>query len=287
MPIPKFCCLLLVAGLLSPELRAQTDFRDYNTRYVGEIGLEGGSAEYFGDLNTRSSFRATKPLVGVFYRYFFTEYMGVSAHLHFGQLGFSDRYNTNHFEHTRNLSFNTNIWDFSLQGDLNFFRFEPGSLSYRFTPYFTVGAGVLHFNPYAYYQDQKYDLQPLGTEGQGSPSFPDRKPYALWTYEIPIGVGVKYNLSRSWNIACAATYHYTGSDYIDDVSTTYAGIGAFPPGIQGKQTVSSILQDRSGVYGTPIGTSGRQRGNSRNKDQFIGIEISLSYLLDSYHCPEF
>jgi len=273
--------------MIFTDTRAQTDFHDYNTRYVGEIGVEGGIAQYFGDLNTQSSFKAIKPLIGIFYRYFFTDYFGVSAHLHFAQLGYSDAYNSDTFEHLRNLSFDTNIWDLSLQGDFNFYRFEPGSLSYRFTPYFTLGLGVFHFNPYTYYQDHKYYLQPLGTEGQDSPLYPDRKKYALWSFQIPMGVGIKYNLNRSWNIAGVITYHFTGTDYLDDVSTTYAGPAAFPPGIDGKQTMSAILQDRSDVYGAPIGQAGRQRGNSRNRDQFIGIEFNLSYLLDSYHCPVF
>lgn len=287
MSVSKICYLLLLTGFMSLKGKAQTDFRDYNTRYVGEVGLEGGVGEYFGDLNTSTSFRALKPTVGLFYRYFFTEYFGASAHLHFAQLGFSDVYNHPTDEHIRNLSFDTNIWDFSLQGDFNFFHFVPGSISYRFTPYFTLGLGVFHFNPYAYYHDDKYYLQPLGTEGQYSPLYPKRKPYPLWSLEVPIGVGFKYNLTRSWNIACAVTYHFTGTDYLDDVSTTYAGIAAFPPDASGKQTMASILQDRSGVYGVPIGEAGRQRGNSRNRDQFIGIEFSIAYLLDSYHCPVF
>lgn len=287
MPMSRIACLAVMTLFFSQGLHAQTDFRNYSAQYVGEVGLEGGVAEYFGDLNTGSSFRAMKPTVGIFYRYFFTEYFGASAHLHFAQLGFSDYYNANTFEHTRNLSFDSNIWDFSLRWDVNFFHFEPGSVSYRFTPYFSLGLGALHFNPYTYYEDHKYYLQPLGTEGQGSPMYPGRKPYSLWTLEIPMGVGVKYNLNRSWNVAASATYYFTRTDYLDDVSTTYAGPAAFPPDPEGSRTLASVLQDRSGVYGTPIGMAGRQRGNSRNKDQFIGIEISIAYLLDSYHCPEF
>lgn len=287
MPVRRICCLIPAMLLWASALRAQTDFRNYSAGYIGELGVEAGVAHYFGDLNTRSSFRAIKPTAGIFYRYFFTRYFGASAHLQFAQLGFSDYYNPPGFSHTRNLSFNTQVWDLSLQGDVNFLRFEPGSVSYRFTPYFTLGIGALHFNPYAYYGDHKYYLQPLGTEGQGSPAYPDRKPYPLWTVEVPVGGGIKYNLNASWNIAVSATYYYLGTDYLDDVSGTYAGPDAFLPGPDGKQSVVSVLQDRSGVYGTPIGEKGRQRGYSRDRDQFIRIEFSISYLLDSYHCPEF
>lgn len=277
----------MFAGFLPSLLKAQADFHNYNQTYVGEVGAEGGVAQYFGDLNTSGSMNTLKPVLGIFYRYFVNNYFGASAHLHFAQLGYSDIYNSNTFQHLRNLSFNTNIWDFSIQADFNFFRFEPGSRSYRFTPYLTAGLGVFHFDPYAYYQDEKYYLQPLGTEGQGSVQYPERKPYNLWSFHIPFGMGVKYNLSRNWNIGLCATYHITGTDYLDDVSTTYAGPEVFMPGGNGKSNIAYILQDRSGVYGEPIGQAGRERGNSQDKDQFLYIEFSLSYLFTRYNCPFF
>lgn len=287
MLFPKYGGFLLLFISVSFSLSAQSDFHNYNSHYVGEAGVEAGSVQYFGDLNTSASFKSPKITAGIFYRYFFNDYMGLSGHLRYAQLGYSDVYNTDTFEHTRNLSFNTDVWSMTLQGDINFFRFEPGSLSYRFTPYFTLGIGALHFNPYTYYENKKYFLQPLGTEGQRSPLYPKRKPYPLWTYEIPVGVGFKYNINSLWNIALTVTYHYTGTDYLDDVSTTYAGIEAFPPGINGKENIAAILQDRSGFYGTPIGIAGRQRGISTNKDQFVGIELSIAYLFSSYRCPAF
>lgn len=280
--------ILLIFFLMAAlPLSAQSDFHNYNSRYVGEAGVEAGTAHYFGDLNTDGSFRSPKITAGIFYRYFFNNYIGMSAHVRYGQLGYSDVYNRDTFQHARNLSFNTDIWSVSLQGDINFFRFEPGSLSYRFTPYVTFGIGALHFNPYAYLEGRKYYLQPLGTEGQHSPLYPARKPYSLWTYEIPAGVGVKYNLNSLWNIALTATCHFSGTDYLDDVSTAYAGPSAFPPGSGGKENIAARLQDRSGYYGTPLGTAGRQRGIATNKDRYIGIELSIAYLFSNYRCPSY
>lgn len=287
MQLLKYCGILLICLFSAGHLQAQSDFHNYNSRYVGEFGVEAGVAHYFGDLNTGSSFRSPKMTGGVFYRYFFNNYIGLSGHVRFAQLGYSDIYNRDSFQHTRNLSFNSDVWDFSLQGDFNFFRFEPGSLSYRFTPYITFGIGALHFNPYAYDEGRKYYLQPLGTEGQYSPLYPDRKPYQLWTYEIPVGIGLKYNLNSTWNVALSVIYHYTGTDYLDDVSSSYAGPSAFPPGTGGKENIAAKLQDRSGYYGTPIGIAGRQRGISTNKDQFIGISLSIAYLFSNYRCPVF
>ena len=108
----------------------------------------------------------------------------------FTQLGYSDVYNTqNEYDHRRNLSFNTNIWELTLQGDFNFFKFIPGEARYRYTPYVTFGIGIFSYDPYAYYQGQKVYLRPLGTEGQGTAAYPGPKTiqhhgilYSLWSW---------------------------------------------------------------------------------------------------------
>lgn len=56
---------------------------------------------------------------------------------------------------SRNLSFNTKVWELTLQGDFNFFRFMPGEPQYSFTPYITFGAGVFNYDPYAYLRGEK------------------------------------------------------------------------------------------------------------------------------------
>ncbi|WP_344978627.1 DUF6089 family protein [Compostibacter hankyongensis] len=261
---------------------------DYNTHYIAEAGFELGGAQYFGDLNTRTAFKTLKPTLGAFYRRYLNDYIGVSAHLHYARLGYSDTYNDNAFQHRRNLSFNSDIWELTLQGDFNFYRFEPGSLRYRFTPYLTLGIGGFHFNPYTWYQDKKYYLQPLGTEGQGSAQYPDRKPYNLYTYCIPVGMGLKYNINNTTNISFVVTHRFTGTDYLDDVSTTYAGASAFPAGSAGKESIPFLLQDRSWATGSaPIGQQGRQRGNSRDRDQYLMVEVNISWMFAAYRCPAF
>src|SRR5690606_14029958 len=112
----------------------------------------------------------------------FNDYIGARAHFRYMNVGYSDVYSENDFQQKRNLSFNSNIFELALQGDFNFFRFEPGSDGYRFSPYLTVGASAFHSNPDAYYEDRKYYLQPLGTEGQRSSAYPDRKPYSLYNF---------------------------------------------------------------------------------------------------------
>jgi len=271
---------LIALGMLftSPVL-AQNELQ-----YVGELGFSIGGAQYFGDLNTGGALNTIKPTVGIFYRKYLNDYIGVRAHFRFSQLGYSDVYNTNEFQRRRNLSFNSQVFELDLQGDFNFFRFEPGSYDYRFSPYFTGGVGLFHFNPYAYLDGQRYDLQPLRTEGQGSAQYPDRKPYGLVSYAFLLGGGFKYNLSRKVNIGLELLYRFTRTDYLDDVSKTYAGAALFPPKANGENTVAYLLQDRSYATGDPIGVAGRQRGNSRDKDQFVSLEFTISILFTTYRC---
>jgi hypothetical protein len=266
--------LIAVGSLFMMPAFAQNELS-----YTGELGISVGAAHYFGDLNTRGAINAPKPSIGIFYRKYMNDYVGVRVHGRFMQLGYSDVYNKNDFQQRRNLSFNTNLWELGLQGDFNFFRFEPGSQVYRFTPYFTGGASLFYFNPYAYLGGKKYHLQPLGTEGQGTAMYPDRKPYSLVSSAFMVGGGFKYNLSKKVNAGLEVLYRFTNTDYLDDVSTTYAGAAVFPA-----NSTAYLLQDRSYATGDRIGVAGRQRGNSRDKDQYVTVEFTISVLFTTYRC---
>jgi Domain of unknown function (DUF6089) len=255
--------------------------------YQGEFGVLGGVSQYFGDLNPDLHFNTPKAAFGIFFRKQVTDYIAVRIQGQFAQLGYSDVYNTqNAFDLRRNLSFNTNVWQLGIQGDFNFFRFIPGDGDHRSTPYLTFGIGMFSFDPYAYLGGQKYYLRELGTEGQGSPAYPDRQPYSNIAAYIPLGLGYKYNLNPKMNIGIEVVYNFTTTDYLDDVSKTYAGINNFPTLPSGDPSVAALLQDRSYETGTPpIGIQGRQRGYQNQNDGFLFVEVMFSMNLSSYRCP--
>jgi hypothetical protein len=259
---------------------------DYSQVHEGEFGISVGAAHYFGDLNPDYHLNRPKPAIGLFFRKQFGNYVALRVSGHFAQIGYSDIYNTqNEFEHRRNLSFNSNIWELGVQGDFNFFKFIPGDGDHRSTPYITFGIGLLSFDPYAYYQGQKYYLRELGTEGQGSSAYPGRKPYNNIAAYVPLGVGYKYNLNPKMNIGFELVYRFTTTDYLDDVSKTYAGIDKFPTLPGGGPSIAGILQDRSNETGTPIGVEGKQRGYSNQRDGYLMAEIMVSFNITSYRCP--
>jgi len=277
----KKIAIVVFAGIISLSSRAQT-----MDSYVqeGEFGVAVGAAHYFGDLNTRSAMNRPKLAAGAFFRKQFGNYLGVKVSANYARVGYSDVYSKNEVQKRRNLSFNSNIWEFAVSGDFNFFKFYPGISGYTYTPYVSLGVGVFSYDPFAYLNDQKYFLRPIGTEGQGSGAYPDRKPYGSMAVCIPVGVGFKYNVNPSVNVFAEVGYRFTTTDYLDDVSTTYAP-DAFRS-VNGEATTSMLLADRSYETGPPIGIKGRQRGNSSQKDGYGIALIGVSFNLSSYRCPK-
>ncbi|HJU45729.1 MAG TPA: DUF6089 family protein [Chitinophagaceae bacterium] len=278
---------LLIGVFSINSLKAQ-----YESKVTeGEFGVSLGAGHYFGDLNNKARVNVPKLAFGVFFRKQFGMYTALRIAGHYAQLGYSDIYNTNNeFEFRRNLSFNSNIFEVTVQGDFNFFKFVPDDPYYRFTPYVTFGAGIFSYDPYAYYRGQKYYLRPLGTEGQGSAAYPGRKPYGSMAFCIPFGVGVKYALTNKINVGFEVVHRFTTTDYLDDVSTTFVDPAIFGTNPDGSTPIAALLSDRSYERGEPIGFvngSARQRGYPKQKDQYIMAEFTVSFNITSYKCPSY
>jgi len=273
-----FVCLL---GLAQNRIQAQDAIVQ-----EGEFGIGLGAGHYFGDLNTRAALNRPKVAASVFFRKNFSNYIAARVGVSYARLGYSDIYNEdNEYMYRRNLSFNSNVWELSLQGDFNFFRFMPGEPQYSFTPYITLGIGVFSYDPFAYLNGEKIFLRPLGTEGQGSNLYPERKQYSSMAVSIPFGVGLKYAVNERINVGFEILYRFSNTDYLDDVSTTYVDPAVFPPNPDGTPSQAFLLHDRSYEVGEPIGIPGRQRGNSKQKDNFVTAMFHVSFNLQSYRCP--
>lgn len=250
----------------------------------GEVGVSVGGGHYFGDINNQAGLKVPGAALGVFFRKQFGGYVALRMSGHYAMLGYSDKYSKVAYQQRRNLNFETKIWEMALQGDFNFFRFIPGDPMYFFTPYVTIGVGTFNYDPYTTLSGEKYYLRKLGTEGQGSKTYPDRKAYSNQAFCFPLGMGVKYNLFRNVNLAFEVAYRFTNTDYFDDVSTTYAGENAFPLLANGKESPAYLLQDRSYETGPRLGVAGKQRGFSEQKDQYLFAELAISFSFSSYRC---
>lgn len=287
MPLPLYTmlrriyilCLFFIA--IQGRLSAQVFYR------LSEFGVAGGSSHYFGDLNPNIGFKEVGYNAGIFYKYNVSEYIALKASLNYAHIGYDDKLSSNPYQQLRNLNFQNNIWEYFFQTEFHFFQYTIGDFERRFTPYVSVGMGAIHHNPYAFYMDKRYDLKPLGTEGQNFDTYKDRR-YSNWAVAFPIGIGIKYWWNKGVTVSAELVNRLCTTDYIDDVSTTYVGTDLFADPQPGPYpTAAQQLQDRSvEVSTTPLGQAGRQRGVNTTKDQYILFQLGVSMRMPTYKCPK-
>lgn len=184
----------------------------------------------------------------------------------------------------RNLSFRSNITEFMAAVELHplfmFGKFDENREAPRYSPYVLAGIGYFSFNPQAKLQNKWVDLQPLRTEGQGFAEYPNRKPYELKQVNIPVGAGIKYELTPMLNLRAEVVYRILSTDYLDDVSTTYVDPTLYSNYFTGtKLTNALLLNDRQyELDPTHITTAGDQRGNSKKNDAYFTFNVKLGIL---------
>lgn len=239
---------------------------------TSELGFFLGGSYYTGDLNPSGHLnRFTRPAVGVIYRMNFNPRFSAKAAGSYGIIEADDAYSLNEAHHNRNLSFKSKIMELAVEGEFNFLPYSTGAKkSSIITPYIFAGVAVYHFSPQGYYQGKWYNLQPIGTEGQGS-TFSGDKTYSLTQFSIPFGVGVKVNTAKRIGINFEWGLRKTFTDYIDDVSGKYVD----PILLESeKGPVAAALSDKS-LEG--VNNAGRQRGNSYTKDWYSFVGVILTF----------
>jgi len=251
-----------------------------------EYGFAAGGSNYFGDLNSNYGFQNARYSGGIFLKYNFSDYIALKLAGNYAFVGYSDKYSSNVFQKTRNLDFNSNIYEAVIQAEFNFFQYDVMDFDHRFTPYVTVGMGIFSYNPYTTYDNKRYYLRPLATEGQNYEEYKSRR-YKNTAIAFPIGLGVKYWMSKGITLGFEVANRSTTTDYLDDVSTTYVGKDKFiDKEPTPYPTPSSVLQDRSvEVATTPFGEAGRQRGTSTTLDKYMMFQATLSFRFPTYKCP--
>ena len=123
-----------------------------------------------------------------------------------------------------------------------------------------------------------YELQPLGTEGQGTKAYPGLTPYKLTQFGVPFGIGAKISLSKILCVGLEWGMRKTYTDYLDDVSTTY------PDPVLLKAQKGEIAMELSNrsipVAGEHPVQAGVQRGNSKTRDwySFAGLTFTVKII---------
>jgi hypothetical protein len=191
----------------------------------------------------------------------------------------------------RNLSFRSSISEIALIAEFHpLFMFKDWAASDdappRFSPYLAIGVGHYHFNPQALYNGNWVDLKPLHTEGEGFANHPDRKEYKLDQYNLPVGIGVRYEATEALNIRFEIMDRFLFTDYLDDASTRYIDPNDFvTSGLLDAQDViiaqNLAIRDKN-TYSAISGynaTTGSIRGNPHNNDNYFTISLKVGVIL--------
>lgn len=233
---------------------------------------------YLGDLNGQSMFGRVSAAGGFMARINIDSRWAVTF---VGSYGHVQGGNPD-VEYRRNLSFRSHIAEGLLRAEFNFFPYGfRVTAQKRFTPFIFCGIGLFGFNPQACLGEVGakpvwYDLQPLGTEGQGTSLYPDRKRYQLMEVCMPFGLGLRFRLSSGMHLSAEYGWRKTWTDYIDDVSTTYVGAELLSGG-DGAESVAAALADRSGeVVPGYVNAVGIKRGDDSLDDWYAYFNASVT-----------
>lgn len=261
----KFFLYYLIV-FFSSGLLAQSE----NFRSRSSFGPMIGGSYYIGDLNRYGHFKNTNLSGGLVYRYYLNSRLELRANFLYGHVNAADADAGLPIYQNRNLSFQSDIWELAGGIEFNYLNYKLGDMKYFFTPYMFIEIGAFQMNPQAEYNGEFIDLQPLGTEGQGS-SLNSIDPYALTQVVIPFGVGIKLNVTKRIAISLEYGIRKTFTDYLDDVSGSYANLDAL---LLENGNLSAQLADRSLGDVRSYGS----RGNSSTKDWYsmFGAMITFS-----------
>lgn len=242
------------------------------------IGLFGGAVSYQGDLQPNSfSFSQSNAFVSLWVRKNFSNHLSAKAGMSMGKLSAADRYNRSYLQ-PRNLSFKTGVKEAFVQLDYSLLDLTTKKLS----PYGYFGLSVFHFNPYTYDQQaNKVYLNPLSTEGQGLPQYPDRKKYPLTQLALGFGGGLRFAIGDNLMLNLDVGQRKTFTDYLDDVSTTYIDESVLLAA-RGPKAVELAYRTDEFNGNASSAVDGEQRGTPSEMDWYyylgLSVEIKMQQL---------
>lgn len=232
--------LALLFAFCLPEAKAQ-----------GKLGVfvGGGMMTYTGDLQEHPWPHA-KTLcwtanAGLHWQ--ITRRWGLQLNYTIGKVLASDQFAKEASRIARDLRFSSLLHEIGIRGT---FDILPND-KWKVLPYITAGVAALNFEP-------KRDGTALrGMQNEGVA-------YSNWTVSIPTGIGVKWQINCQWALKGEYVYHWTITDYLDDVSGAYIA-NSGDPNVDFFRDPGNVSPPRE------------MRGNPKHKDGFWELNVGVIY----------
>ncbi len=157
--------------------------------FTQDLGVTGGGAYYFGDLNPEKMFYAMSPVMGAFYRFNINPRYSLRTSLQYGWLH-ADGADFDHpLPALQNAFFSTSFLDWAAQFEFHFlpYVYDPRKISY--TPYVSAGVGMGAF---------------LGGSRAGL------------EFVLPFDLGVKVRITERFDMGAAWGFRKTFTDDLDN-----------------------------------------------------------------------
>jgi hypothetical protein len=294
----------LVVALLSCYFQPVTaQYYFYNDKYyendlLYEVGVSAGGMNCFTDLGGRKgsgknfikdlNLKNTRLAGGVYAAATYKNVVSLRLEATFGQIRAYDSIlkgdkSKAKDRYERNLDFRSNITEFMAAVEIHpmFFNLPDDKDPPRLSPYVMTGIGMYSFSPQAKLNNVWVSLEPLRTEGQGFKEYPDRKRYKLRQMNIPVGLGVRYELGPMLTARLELVHRILFTDYLDDVSKQYIDPTLFSNYLSPVQAAlaAQLADRRSAINPGIVPGTHDLRGDPKDNDAFFSINLKIGITL--------
>jgi hypothetical protein len=257
-----------------------------NAQWLWDYGASMGVSNYLGDIGgkdqTRKDFIAdiqlaeTRWNMGAFVRYKWQPRISLKLAFNYLRIEGDDALSTNPGRRVRNFNFRNDLYDLGTTAEFVFYENNDLGNTYRyrngFRAYIFGGIGAMYSNPKTFYRGEWVTLRDYTTEGVS---------YSSIVMNIPMGVGLYFTLNKAHRLGFEMNYRKTFTDYLDDISGNYPE----DPGddytrgliMRSTELDNSVLDKYPGTIESH--DWGYKRGDNSNKDAFITMSVSYSYVI--------
>lgn len=204
-------CLLYAPTLSQTRAKAKDKFEIPTAHQKWEMGIMLGGAQYRGDLN----YMGTKEInagIGASLRYHLNDNFALRTSFLSSKISGDDlNSKTNAL---RNFNFSARVRELSILGEFDLTgkrRFANNRFKKTFSPYLFGGIALSNILPETNFflganNDPEMIQKDKTTNINGA------------LFCLPVGMGLKYDISKDWTLNLEAGYRFTYSDYLDGVS---------------------------------------------------------------------